>query len=117
MVILVILAMLVMLAILVIFEDSQDNQDFDGRDLVILHGHLPKMKPLLDSKAVCELLGVAPATLSRMVRSKKIPYVLLGTGKKKLTVRFRQEVLEQWLDRRSRGPVPARETPRETPPR
>ena len=61
------------------------------------------MKPLLNSKAVCELLDVSPAALSRMVHSNRIPYVLLTSGKTKLTVRFREEELEKWLDRRSRG--------------
>jgi hypothetical protein len=37
------------------------------------------MKRLLNSKAVCEILDVKPATLSRMVHSNRIPYVLLGT--------------------------------------
>jgi len=64
------------------------------------------VKPLLNSKAVCQLLGVSPAVLSRMVHANKIPYVLLSSGKKKLTVRFREEELERWLDRRSRGAVP-----------
>jgi excisionase family DNA binding protein len=64
------------------------------------------MKPLLNSKAVCELMAIKPATLSRMVHSNKIPYVLLSTGRKKLTVRFREEELELWLNRRSRGPAP-----------
>jgi excisionase family DNA binding protein len=68
------------------------------------------MKPLLNSKAVCEILGVAPATLSRMVHSNRIPFVLLSTGKTKLTVRFREEELERWLDRRSRGAVPKSRT-------
>jgi excisionase family DNA binding protein len=68
------------------------------------------MKPLLNSKAVCELLDIKPATLSRMVHSNRIPYVLLGTGKKKMTVRFREEELEAWLDRRSRGPAPKAKT-------
>jgi predicted DNA-binding transcriptional regulator AlpA len=61
--------------------------------------------PLLDSKAVCGLLRVSPATLSRLVRANKIPPVLLGTGKTKMTVRFRESELENWLDRRSRGAV------------
>jgi excisionase family DNA binding protein len=64
------------------------------------------MKPLLNSKAVCELLGIKPPTLSMMVHSNRIPYVLLGSGKKKLTVRFKEEELEAWIDRRSRGPAP-----------
>ena len=46
------------------------------------------MKPLLNSKAVCEILAVSPAVLSRMVHSNRIPYVLLSGGKTKLTVRF-----------------------------
>jgi excisionase family DNA binding protein len=62
------------------------------------------MTPLLDSKAVCGLLRVSPATLSRLVRANKIPYVLLGTGKTKLNVRFREEEIEAWIVRRSRGP-------------
>jgi excisionase family DNA binding protein len=61
------------------------------------------MKPLLDSKEVCLILSIKPSTLSRMVHSNRIPYVLLGTGKKKLTVRFREDELEKWLERRSRG--------------
>jgi hypothetical protein len=40
------------------------------------------------------------------VHANKIPYVLLTAGKKKLVVRFKEEELERWLDRRSRGPVP-----------
>ena len=61
------------------------------------------MKPLLNSKAVCELLGISAATLSRMLRTNRIPYVLLGTGRHKLIVRFREVDLEAWVERRSRG--------------
>ena len=61
------------------------------------------MKPLLNSKAVCELLSVSPATLSRMVKSGRIPYVLLGTGRLKKTVRFKEDELEAWVQRRTRG--------------
>jgi excisionase family DNA binding protein len=68
------------------------------------------VKPLLNSKAVCEILGIKAPTLSRMVHSNRIPFILLGTGKKKLTVRFREEELEAWLDRRSRGPAPRTRT-------
>jgi len=64
------------------------------------------MKSLLDSKAVCTILGIKPPTLSRMVHSNRIPFVLLSTGKKKMTVRFKEEELEAWIDRRSRGPAP-----------
>ena len=63
------------------------------------------MKPLLNSKAVCQLLGISPTVLSRWVHANKIPYVLLTSGKKKLVVRFREDELELWLDRRSRGAV------------
>jgi predicted site-specific integrase-resolvase len=52
------------------------------------------MKPLLNTKSVCQILGVSPAVLSRWVHSNKIPYVLLTSGKKKLVVRFREEELE-----------------------
>jgi excisionase family DNA binding protein len=64
------------------------------------------MKPLLNSKAVCQLLGISPAVLSRWVHANKIPYVQLTAGKKKLVVRFKENELEAWLDRRSRGAVP-----------
>ena len=64
------------------------------------------MKPVLDSKTVCSLLGISAATLSRMVSSNRIPHVLLGTGKKKKTIRFVESELEAWLVRRSRGAVP-----------
>jgi len=76
------------------------------------------MTPLLDSKAVCGLLRVSPATLSRLVRANKIPYVLLGTGKTKLNVRFREEEIEAWIVRRSRGPggmMRASSAPQPTP--
>ena len=61
------------------------------------------MLPLLNSKAVCELLDISAATLSRMVRTNRIPYVLLGTGRRKLIVRFREAELEAWIERRTRG--------------
>jgi excisionase family DNA binding protein len=59
--------------------------------------------PLLNSKTVCELLDISAATLSRMVRMNRIPYVLLGTGRRKLIVRFREAELEAWVERRTRG--------------
>ena len=61
------------------------------------------MLPLLSSKAVCELLDISAATLSRMVRTNRIPYVLIGTGRRKLIVRFREAELEAWIERRTRG--------------
>jgi excisionase family DNA binding protein len=64
------------------------------------------MKPLLTSKAVCALLGITPATLSRMVHSKRIPHVILTAGRRKLVVRFKEDDLEAWINRRSRGPAP-----------
>jgi excisionase family DNA binding protein len=64
------------------------------------------MKRLLNSKDVCAVLGVSPAVLSRWVHSNKVPYILLTSGKKKLVVRFREEDLEAWLKRRSRGAMP-----------
>ena len=38
-----------------------------------------------------------------MIHAKKIPHVLLGNGKKNLIVRFREDELEAWIARRSRG--------------
>jgi len=60
--------------------------------------------PLIDSKEACRMLGIQRFTLSRLVHKNMIPYVLMGTGKRKLTVRFREEELEAWVSRRSRGP-------------
>jgi hypothetical protein len=63
------------------------------------------MKPLLNSKTVCELLGgISPATLSRMISAGEIPYVLLRAGKRKKRVAFDEAVLEKWIISRSRGP-------------
>jgi hypothetical protein len=38
-----------------------------------------------------------------MIHAKKIPHVLLGNGRKNLIVRFREDELEAWIARRSRG--------------
>jgi predicted site-specific integrase-resolvase len=64
------------------------------------------MKPLLNSKRVCEWFEISPSVLSRWVHGNKIPYVLMTSGKRKMIVRFREDELEAWLARRSRGPVP-----------
>jgi excisionase family DNA binding protein len=64
------------------------------------------MDVLLDTQQVCDVLSIKPPTLSRMVHSGKIPHILLGTGKKKWSVRFRRQEIEAWLTRRSRGPAP-----------
>jgi len=37
-----------------------------------------------------------------MVHARRIPHVLLG-GKKNLIVRFREDELEAWIERRSKG--------------
>lgn len=63
------------------------------------------MKPLLDSKKVCELLGgISAATLSRMVKAGEIPYVLIRSGRRKKKVLFDEDVLTRWIASRSRGP-------------
>ena len=62
------------------------------------------IKPLLTPTQVCLLLAISQPTLTRWVRAQKIPYVLMGTGKTKLNVRFREEEIEAWITRRSRGP-------------
>ena len=69
------------------------------------------MKPMLKRKVVCERMGISPGTLSRMVRQNKIPYVLIGTGKTKRTVRFVEAALNAWVARRMRGagPTPRRD--------
>jgi excisionase family DNA binding protein len=70
------------------------------------------MKPMLTSVEVCELLKVSASTLSRMVKHNRIPYVLVGKGKVKASVRFVEAHLDKWLERRSRGPVPKFTDPR-----
>jgi excisionase family DNA binding protein len=65
------------------------------------------MKAMLTCAEVCELLKVSPSTLSRMVRHNRIPYVMVGRGKVKISVRFVEAHLDKWIERRSRGPVPA----------
>ena len=64
------------------------------------------VKALLKSDAVCELLSISPATLSRMVASNRIPFILINVGKRKKSVRFSEAELERWIERRSRGAVP-----------
>ena len=68
------------------------------------------MKPLLTMEQVCILLTISRPTLTRWVRANKIPYVLLGAGETKLNVRFREEEIESWIQRRSREPVTAKMT-------
>jgi excisionase family DNA binding protein len=68
------------------------------------------VKPLLTMEQVCILLTISRPTLTRWVRANKIPYVLLGSGVTKLNVRFREEEIEGWIERRSRGPVTVRMT-------
>jgi len=62
--------------------------------------------PLLTSRAVCELLNISAATLSRMIKTNRIPYILMSSGKTKNSVRFSEAELERWIERRSRGAVP-----------
>jgi excisionase family DNA binding protein len=60
------------------------------------------MEPTLNSKRVCELLGISRATLSRMVRAGEIPYILRRQGKRKRMVMFNEALLERWLTSRTR---------------
>lgn len=69
------------------------------------------MIKLLTSKQVSELLSISLATVSRMVRSNRLPFILIGSGKKKKTVRFVETQLNAWCARRSRGAVPPKRNP------
>src|SRR6266545_4792479 len=75
-----------------------------GKGFCLLGLREGSMKPLLTNAQVCELLKISPATLTRWIRANKIPYVLLGSGKTKLNVRFLEAEIEAWITRRSRGP-------------
>src|SRR5204863_9811307 len=67
------------------------------------HRQKTEMKPLLNSKNVCDVLGISAATLSRMVKAKTIPFILISAGKRKSLVRFDEEVLQRWIASRTRG--------------
>lgn len=63
------------------------------------------MNPLSTQKDVAELLNCSLATVSRMVRDQRIPFILLPTtGKKKKEVRFDMDIIERWVRLHSRQP-------------
>jgi hypothetical protein len=59
---------------------------------------------VLTQSQIGSVLQVSPATMSRLVASKEIPFVVIQSGRRKKMVRFRWRDVERWLASRSRGP-------------
>jgi hypothetical protein len=59
---------------------------------------------VLTQSQIGVVLQVSPATMSRLVALKEIPFVVIQSGRRKKTVRFRWRDVERWLALRSRGP-------------
>src|SRR6266498_3567630 len=59
---------------------------------------------LLTQSQIGAVMQMSNSTVSRMVNSNQIPYVLIRAGRRKKDVRFRWREIEQWLTIRSRGP-------------
>jgi hypothetical protein len=51
---------------------------------------------LLDMKSAAKYLGMSPNFVRRIYR-ENIPYIILGTGMKKLRIRFRRCDLDVWI--------------------
>lgn len=51
---------------------------------------------LLDIKAAAKYLGMSPNFVRRIYRNN-IPYIILGTGEKRLSIRFRRCDLDVWI--------------------
>ena len=56
---------------------------------------------LLKAEKVAEMLDVSPSTLSRMCSSGNIPHIILRSGVRKKTIRFRGEDVDLWLAQRT----------------
>jgi excisionase family DNA binding protein len=68
------------------------------------------MTPLLAPEEVAEILGVQPSTLVRWRRLKQgPPFVRVGHR----TVRYQQEVLEEWMRSRTGRPLVALPKPQD----
>ena len=66
------------------------------------------MKSLLDVRQAAEFLGVSRSTMYDYVAQGRLPYVRMRVGARKITIRFRQEALEEWV---LENEVPARLDP------
>lgn len=82
-------------------EQQQSPQKQSGKEEAAQQLAIPAVRSddsgaLLDMKAAAAYLGVSPSFVKNIYR-KSIPYVLLGTGMKKLRIRFRRCDLDVWI--------------------
>jgi len=59
--------------------------------------------PLLTAKEVSDRLNISLASAYRLLESGAISVVVVFAGKRKKTLRVRQEVLERWIRQREKG--------------
>jgi len=57
------------------------------------------MNKLQTPEEVSEFLNVSATTVRRMAYSGELPYILLRSGKRKKTMRFKPEMIERCLDK------------------
>jgi excisionase family DNA binding protein len=58
---------------------------------------------LIKARQVAEVLGIAVPTVYELVHAKKLPAVVLGRGKRKMFLRFRPSVIEQFIRENETG--------------
>jgi excisionase family DNA binding protein len=79
-----------------------NRMDDVGRTLVALAGRLERLEErvgmgggveaLLDTGQAAELLGLAPRTVSKLVKERRVPFIRMGSR-----LRFRAADLDEWL--------------------
>ena len=60
------------------------------------------MNPLWTPKQLADYLGVKLGTVYAWVKAQQIPHVVLSKGDRKQCVRFRQEEIATWVQKRHR---------------
>ncbi len=60
------------------------------------------MEQLLTVQDVAKLMRIAPQTVYKWVKERRLPHVILSVGPRKECVRFRPRAIEQWLTERER---------------
>lgn len=61
------------------------------------------MRGLWTPAQLAEFLGVSPKTVYRWTARREIPHLLLHSGKRKETIRYRPAAIESWLAERERA--------------